>query len=215
MSQQALDASLQQLMNADPTFAEMYILKRQAQHARDKEREQMLLQQQKNIAAELAAALAAQGMNPYQFMNAGPAFMQPAPPARPAHTTPPPLDEESPRADEAQAHGLAMMNPIARHRFDGIIKLMGIKVRYTTASMSRDVHQWILARMGKDGRMIRQEWTAPSQDPGCSLRTWEAMIGEFLDEVARRDGNEIPKDTDQHHSVAGTGNEAAGSAGNT
>jgi hypothetical protein len=225
-SQNALDASLMQLMVDDPSFAEMYVRKQEAQRLRDLQREQQAAHQMlemnkamQNVAAQSSAfgAINADLLKNFKFPKLGQGQDHLVDAARYAmqSSTPPPLDEESPRADAAQDQGIAKMNPIARHRFEGIIKLMGIKVRYTTASMSRDVHQWILARMGKDGRMIRQEWTAPSKDPGCSLRTWEAMIGEFLDEVARRDGIEIPTDTDKHNGPSGAGNEASGSTGNT
>jgi hypothetical protein len=201
MSQQALDAALQNLTQDDQTFAELMLRRAEFQKQIQKQYEAAARNQQMNAVQNLASYMG------------GKSFVQQHITA--AQQCPPPLDEESPRADKAQELGLAAMNPIARHRFEGIINLMGIKVRFTNAGQSREIKQWILARMGKDGRMIRQEWTAPSKDPGCSLLTWEAMIKEFLDEVARRDGIEIPKDHDEHNSVESAGNEAASSAGNS
>lgn len=229
MTQQALDAALQQLGYDDKSFAEMYIHKKDAERLGQMQRAKDLTEQlraMKNAAQQNMDNMSlqnfqsvyghgiAQGVYKPQFPmpnfgQQGNIAANPVPPAGP-----PPLDEESPRADAAQDSALKAMNPIARHRFEPVIKLMGIKVRFTNASYTQ-VKQWILARMGKDGSMIRQEWTAPSKDPGCSLLTWQAMIGEFLDEVARRDGIEIPTGNDQHTSAESAGNEAAGSVGNS
>lgn len=129
--------------------------------------------------------------------------------------SPPALDEVSERADEAQKDALAAMNPLARFKFQELFKILEIKVRFTNmARAAGGGTAWILAKMGADGKMIRQEWSAPSKDPGCSLRTWEAMMGELMDEITRRKGIHVETDTD--NSVAGTGSEGSGSStGNT
>lgn len=126
-------------------------------------------------------------------------------------TEPTPLDATGDSARQAQDHGLMNMNQIARAKYAPLFDLLDIKLRFTHAGLSGMIKQWVIAKMGKDGRMIRQEWTAPSRDTACSLRTWDAMVAELLDEVARRDGVEI--NTEHSADPAVTRDEASGSAG--
>src|SRR5579859_3442787 len=175
LPQDHIDDALRQMVQADPTFAEMYVRKQEARRLHELATEKRLKYELENLRqmglqnqAMQAAAGAyqyktaqlqnfpneqnCQNIAPGMFTGVMPAIMQ---------SGPPPLDEESPRADQAQAEALAMMNPIARIEFEPVLRILGIKVRFTTTAHSVGAKQWILARMGKDGRMIRQEWTAP------------------------------------------------------
>lgn len=99
----------------------------------------------------------------------------------------PRLDETGPVADQAQKYGLDNMNPIAREKYEPIFKLLDIKIRFTNTLYGTS-RQWLIAKQPTDqgARMIRMEWSSPSTDPGCALATWDAMVAELLDEVARR-----------------------------
>lgn len=157
------------------------------------------------LANEMERALQQFGVtDPKRLINVGQAIVPPAPPVVP-------LDEESPRADDAQAQAIKHMNPIARHKFETLFKLLGIKVRMVNMSRGTGT-EWILAKMSSKG-MVRQEWSAPSQDPGCSFRTWDAMVSELLDEITRREGIDVK--TDHDYSAEGAGDEAGSRIGDT
>lgn len=130
-------------------------------------------------------------------------------------TGPTPIDATGDAARQAQDHGLMNMNQIARAKYAPLFDLLDIKLRFTHAGVSGMVKQWVIAKFGKNGLVCRQEWTAPNHDPGCSLRTWDAMVAELLDEVARRDGVEIQRSDEPDTAGAEVaGQQVAGSAGN-
>lgn len=235
MSQSALDAALNQLMTSDTALAEMYVAK-QRDLRREKELTQKLQAMQNAAMQNAAMQNAAQqgGMQNANWAGQGIAngYGQYAPFAAPAAPPPPnaqvytniqtqnginaaiPLDEESERADAAQQEALKNMNPLARFKYEALFRVLEIKVRYVPMGRSSVAgSQWILAKFVRDkGVPVRQEWSAPSKDPGCSLKTWDAMMSELMDEVTRREGIDVTTDFDYRAESAG--DETASSAGN-
>ncbi|HXS14441.1 MAG TPA: hypothetical protein VN734_17210 [Acidobacteriaceae bacterium] len=104
--------------------------------------------------------------------------------------------ETPPTAEELQKTALSKMNPIARDKYEPIFKLLEIQIRFVAG-------HWTLF---KDTRT--QSWQAPLGDPGCSLMTWDAMVSELLDEVARGTVSGATGPTI-------TGQQVCGSAGHT
>lgn len=140
------------------------------------------------------------GLDPNQFLKR-PQFPANSPPINVA------MGDE-----HAQDMALMSMNPIARHKYEELFKILEIKVRFV--NMVRGTFcSWILAKEMPNAGIVRQEWSAPSKDPGCSLRTWDAMVSELMDEVARRGGVDVKTDFD--HRPESAGHEANGSSGNT
>lgn len=144
------------------------------------------------------------GLDPKQFLKP-PQFPANPPPFAPSLNTV--MNDE-----HAQDIALMSMNPIARHKYEALFRILEIKVRF--ANLVRGVDcSWILVKEVPDASPVRQEWTAPSKDPGCSLKTWDAMVAELLDEVARRGGVDVTTDFD--HRTESAGDETVCSTGNT
>ena len=87
--------------------------------------------------------------------------------------------------DNAQMDALGHMNPIAREKFEPLFKLLDIKIRFSRMPWGK-ARKWVIAKVPPGELPIRMEWTAPENDPGCALATWDAMVSELLDEVAHR-----------------------------
>lgn len=187
-------------------------LKQILAYRRDREREQVeelrrlqneAMQLHQNVANQQSIAQRMAQMQNNHMADSLKYAMQSPRIARSRPDEPAPLDAVGEAARTAQQFGYDNMNQIARMKYEPVMELLDIKLRFTGVRAGSNIKQWIIAKMGKNGTPIRQEWTAPSQDPGCSLRTWDAMMGELLDEVARRDGITVTNDNTADPASAG------------
>lgn len=98
----------------------------------------------------------------------------------------PPTDEE------LLERSLRHMNPIAREKYAPIFKLLDIKMRYTgdTSPIGGREPGWVIQKQAGNGKQFRMTWSSPVNDVGCALSTWDAMVGELLDQCKRADDGE-------------------------
>lgn len=124
-------------------------------------------QQQAGLGGQNAQNFASQQAN---FQNA---YIQPPRP---------PTDEE------LLERSLKHMNPIAREKYMPVFKLLDIKMRYTGDNIREP--GWVIQKQAANGKQFRMTWSSPVNDIGCALSTWDAMVGELLDQCKRADDGE-------------------------
>lgn len=90
--------------------------------------------------------------------------------------------------EEFMREAFRYMNPIAREKYEPVFKLLGIRCRYSGASYNGQ--GWSIHKNSVKGTALRQSWSAPLEDPGCSLAVWDAMVGELLDNCRKADGTD-------------------------
>jgi hypothetical protein len=96
---------------------------------------------------------------------------------------PPPMTHE-----EVLQISLRKMNPIAREKYEPVFKLLGINLRYTGDTYREP--GWVIQKQAANGKQYRMTWSSPENDIGCALSTWDAMVGELLDQCKRADDGE-------------------------
>ena len=91
--------------------------------------------------------------------------------------------------EELMERALKKMNPIAREKYEPVFKLLNIKLRYgAIGSLGPD---WTIQKQAANGLQYRMTWSAPTDDVGCALSTWDSMVGELLDQCKRVD--DVPR----------------------
>jgi hypothetical protein len=132
---------------------------------------------QQNNAAQAMGQGVLGGQNAQNFMVQQAAFQN-------AFIQPP----NPPTDEEILQISLRKMNPIAREKYEPVFKLLGIKLRYTGHDFRGP--GWIIQKQAANGKQYRMTWSSPENDIGCALSTWDAMVGELLDQCKRADDGE-------------------------
>lgn len=92
---------------------------------------------------------------------------------------------------QAHDHAMTMMNPLARNRYEDVIKLLGIKIRCVNRADLVCTTEWVLQKQIKDGRQVKFTWSV--DDPGGgSFQHWKHMFDTLVDRCAELDGNDVP-----------------------
>lgn len=92
---------------------------------------------------------------------------------------------------QAHDHAMTMMNPLARDRYEAVIKLLNIKIRCVNRFDLDATTEWVLQKQIKDGRQVKFTWSV--DDPGGgSFQHWKHMFSTLLDRCAELEGNDVP-----------------------
>lgn len=157
----------------------------------------------RNVSIGQLAQQAGQGYaGQYGHQLSQQAYQPPGPPPAP------------PTENELHRTAVLQMNALARHKYEGLFKILEIKIVHLSKSFGGSV--WRMSKKTSHG-IATQEWSAPSKDPACSLRMWDAMVAELMDEVTRREGIDVTTDSEINgdYGTPGARNKETGSPGDT